>query len=378
METNENVTVRRDPSPGSWDTRDGRLARFGIELRRADDGAWSLSLPRPRALGPGTSLRSANEGAEPPADFTEILWPLLDGRRLHPDVASPPHALTEPDRHIGRLLGRAGDDVVRAIPWVRTGDADPAHVRAARTAVRRLRTHIRSARDVMAEPPEAWAGLRTLNDHLRGVRDLDIAEQTLPRLHRLARGEPTIGRGNEALQELLLELRQDRRRHRNELWAELVHPRTADLVNAVTELRQIELRADAQASTDEELARVTLRTQVDVARNRARSAVDGDRGDLLALRTSLRRVRVIASAASGVLGDDARRLARRAVEVQDSLGELADLDKTERWLQTRDSGRHQAVARELAQVAGEEMAAMNGAWRPPWERFTRRRVLRWL
>jgi len=378
METNENITVRRVFPSGAWDTHDGRLVRFGIELRRVDDGAWSLSLPRPRALGPGAPLRSANDGVEPPAEFMEIIWSLIGRRLLHPDISPAVSMPDEPTRHIAQILGRAGDDVVRAIPWVRTGDADPAHIRAARTAIRRLRTHLRSARDILAEPPEAWEGLRTLNDHLRAVRDLDIVEQTVPRLHRLASGEPTIGRGNESLQELLLEVRRDRRRNRNELWAELVHPRTAELVNAVTELRHVQLSDEHHTLLDGELATATLRGQVDVARTRAKAATDGDRTDLLALRTSLRRVRVIASAASAVLGDDARRLARRAVEVQDSLGELADLDKAERWLETQDGGPHQLVARELALVAQEGMAAMNGAWHAPWERFTRRRVLRWL
>lgn len=379
MGSGSRATARRVLVTGAWDTHDGRLARRGIELQRANDGSWKLTLPRPRALGPGSALVAPDGGSGPPVEFAEILWPLTAGHELRPISFAPPAGRELPDRHLDRTIQRSVADMTAALPWLRVGQADPMQVRAARTAVRRLRTHIRAARPILTERPSSWEGLRRLNDHLRAVRDLDIVERTLPRLHRLARGEPTIGRDAEGLHQLLDAVARDRGRARNELWAELVHPRTSHLLELLDDPAPFAIAPPFQSTPDDELALMMLRIQVEAARSHARAAdVDG-RDELMALRTALRRVRVSATAASAILGDDARRLARRAVEVQDSLGNLADMGKTKLWLdRDADTGRGRGLRGELSRVALWECETQAEGWRAPWERFTRRRVLRWL
>ncbi|MDG2113921.1 MAG: CHAD domain-containing protein [Actinomycetota bacterium] len=324
-------------------------------------------------------MTATDDGGGPPLEFVEIVWPLSAGHELRPVSVAPAASTDLPTRHLDRTIRRAIADVIIALPWLRVADADPIHVRAARTAVRRLRTHYRAARPVLDGRPATWDGLRVLNDHLRAVRDLDIVERTLPRVHRLARGEPTIGRDADGLHRLLDAVADERRRARNELWAELVHPRTSQLLDQLDDQGELPIAEAYRSTSDAQLALTMLRAQVETARARARDSDDGGRDELMALRTALRRVRVSAAAASAILGEDARRLARRAVEVQDSLGDFADLDKTRMWLDTQARLRLTAgLAAELSRVAVWECDTQAESWRVPWERFTRRRVLRWL
>ena len=99
MGSGSRATARRVLVTGAWDTHDGRLARRGIELQRANDGSWKLTLPRPRALGPGSALVAPDGGSGPPVEFAEILWPLTAGHELRPISFAPPAGRELPDRH---------------------------------------------------------------------------------------------------------------------------------------------------------------------------------------------------------------------------------------------------------------------------------------
>lgn len=381
MDARDVTTPGQAAARATWDTDDGRLARRGVELVAISNERWELRLPRPRAMGPGQPLRSRSTTGLPPVDFAEIVWPLTHGRSLHevdrqPDGGPVEGTTLDAPRRHDQVLRTCASNVTQALPWARVDEAAPANIRSLRTAVRRLRTHLRSLRPLHRTPPDCWEGLGRLNDHVRAVRDLDLVFETLPKVHRFAqdRGEAAGATDMARLLELVAE---DRRRTRNELWAELAHRRTGLLVEQLDHHPLVEL--DERSSPDDaELAREVLRRQVHATRSRAAAAEGLETDALLALRTSARRTRVLAISAAEVLGDDALRLGRRALEVQDALGAVAEMHKALGWLEALPSEGGGSMSERLTSSARAQLDAHRDAWRAPWDRLDRRRVSRWL
>ena len=163
-----------------WDTPDGRLAQLEMALRQRSATAWTLDAPRPAALGP-TSPIVVGGGDQPPAELVEVIWPFVAGDQLRPvEHTDPPTPAPPASGHLDLVVQQAVDEVIAALPWLRLEGSDPTAIRVGRTAVRRLRTHLRSVRSLVDGPPAMWDGLGLLNEQLRDVRNLDIVAQVLP------------------------------------------------------------------------------------------------------------------------------------------------------------------------------------------------------
>ncbi|MFT5530084.1 MAG: CHAD domain-containing protein [Candidatus Poriferisodalaceae bacterium] len=367
-----------------WDTADLRLRHRNISLTRSSAGRWRLQLPAQRGMVNAPDLESP-ASTHPPAELLEILWPISMGAPLmavgtalpSPALLTPaPQALAKQQRATPATaqdlfdlsLGTEIDQLHIALPWIRAAHGDQQSIRQSRVAVRRARTLLRAYRPYFVERPlELEARLGVLNNHLRAVRDVDSINSTVDQL------SSTIGRDLSplALAALRQTLTRERRVTLGDLDAEVVHLRTAHLLNDLGEppvVRLVDGDVAPEITARQIIQRAVRSSRQQAKRTRAEFDDPSARLDShLRLRTLVRRLRVISSAAIPVIGDDASRLARRAAGVQQQLGDIADLAKTVRWLSNGDVGTAETRAALSAHAVGL-INGVTGAWQTPWGR----------
>jgi CHAD domain-containing protein len=363
-----------------WDTGDLRLRHRGISLTSSASGRWRLDLP-PLSSTVRSLTFEAPASRHPPVDLVEIVWPLTMGAplvaadaqpRAAGDVEQPASetvpAPTSAQELFDLTVGRASDQIHLALPWIRASGGGTQAIRQSRVGVRTARTLLRAYRPYFVERPvELEDHLGVLNDHLRAVRDLDSIDATIDSL------APSLTTPPDEREVTLLRqsLAAERKAAVNELYAEIAHMRTAYLLNDLAERPAVRLSDDDPDPAN--VARALIRRSVRSARQQARRT----RGDFddpaerltshLRIRTLVRRLRVTATATMPILGDDARRLARRAAAVQQQLGGLADLAKTVAWLSDGETAT--AVARSsLSSAAVANIDSHMGTWPGPWRR----------
>jgi len=305
-------------------------------------------------------------------------------RALGPRAASPPDVeVVELDEHatvadvVRRELATSVVRLLRHDAGVRLGE-DPEAVHQARVATRRVRSALRTFRDVI-EPD--WG--RSLRDRLKGVAyRLGAVRDTEVLRDRLRSREPSLPEGDrKGLDELVTSLEMGRDEAREQLLEAIREPTYValldELVEAAREPRVLEGAAGAPAASE-------LRSVLERPWQHLEHAVEWAREDasdasLHAVRIRAKRARYAAEAVSPVFGKPAAGFAEAAARLQDALGEHQDSVVARAWLrETAASGADAFVAGELSAIEAQAAAAVRATWPKAWKALSRKRLRFWV
>lgn len=357
---------------------DGRrvASRFReLEVELAD------AVPREAADGLVARLREA--GAGPVENVPKLL------RALGPRASEPPDVVVpeiDDDASVVEVVRRAlAASVVRLLrhdAGVRLGE-DAEDVHQARVATRRLRSDLRTFRDVL-EP--SWSGplrdeLRWLGRQLGAVRDAEVLRD------RFRGREPRLADGDRpAVEELLTGIDGRRDEARGHLLGAMREPRYATLLDALVEAARAPAVLEEVGTGP---ARATLGVVLDAPWKHLRTAVrhieDGSPDEVLhAARIRTKRVRYAAEAVAPAFdkrafGKRAKAFADAASDLQDVLGEHQDSVVAAAWLRdaAEASPSHAFVAGQLASMEAEAARAARQTWPKAWKALSRKRLRFW-
>lgn len=305
-------------------------------------------------------------------------------RALGPRAASPPDVeVAELDEHatvadvVRRELATSVVRLLRHDAGVRLGE-DPEAVHQARVATRRVRSALRTFRDVI-EPD--WG--RSLRDRLKGVAyRLGAVRDTEVLRDRLRSREPSLPEGDrKGLDELVTSLEMARDEAREQLLEAIREPTYValldELVEAAREPRVLEGAAGAPAAS--ELRSVLERPWQHLEHAVERAREDASDASLHAVRIRAKRARYAAEAVSPVFGKPAAGFAEAAARLQDALGEHQDSVVARAWLrETAASGADAFVAGELSAIEAQAAAAVRATWPKAWKALSRKRLRFWV
>jgi len=344
-----------------------RFRELEVELEPAGDADVADDLVR----------RLEEAGAGPVDNVPKLV------RALGPRAASPPDVqvpeVAEDASVIQVVRLELATSVVRLFhhdPGVRRGD-DPEDVHQARVATRRLRSALRTFRDVL-EP--SWATsqrdtLRWLADDLGAVRDAEVLRD------RIRSREPLLPESDrQSLEDLLETLEDTRDEARERLLEGMRSPRymslLEDLVAAAREPRVLEEIADERAAT-------ALLPTLDGPWKHLKSALDQASEDpsdasLHGARIRAKRVRYAAEAVTPVFGKRAAEFAKAAADLQEVLGEHQDSVVARAWLrEVAEEGSNAFVAGELSAIEAQAAADARAAWPRARKAVSRKRLRFW-
>ncbi|MCU1378092.1 MAG: hypothetical protein JWN29_1075 [Acidimicrobiales bacterium] len=346
-----------------------RFREVEVELREGGE---------PRMLDEVVArLRAAGAGAPDPTP--KVMRALGPRAQTEADLADRPLGSKPTGAQVlAAGLTRAARRLIEHDPLVREGGDDEA-VHQARVATRRLRSDLRTYRELLDE--EWVAPLRTdlkwLADALGEVRDADVLLTRLQRqLQTLRRPERVVG---SALVELL---DQQRSAARQRLLDVLGSERYLILLDRV-----VEASADpatlpaADAPASEVLPRLVRAPWSSLEKAAGRLRTSSADEEFHEVRIRAKRARYAADVAAIAIGKPARRLAEEVAKVQDVLGEHQDACVARDWLRRSaiDVDAPAAfVAGELSALQDIEAAAHRAAWPAAWSRASKGRLLAWL
>ena len=304
-------------------------------------------------------------------------------RALGPRAASPPDvevAEVDEDATVAEVVRRElATSVVRLLrhdAGVRLGQ-DPEAVHQARVATRRVRSALRTFRDVL--DPE-WGGslrgrLKQVAGGLGAVRDTEVLRD------RLRSGGRSLPEGDrKGLEELLTRLESTRDEARERLLAAIREPSYValldELVEAAREPRVLEEAAGAPAAS--ELASALERPWKHLEHAVEGAGEDASDASLHAVRIRAKRARYAAEAVSPVFGKRAEAFADAAADLQDVLGDHQDSVVARAWLRAAaQDGADAFVAGELAAIEAQAAAEARAAWPKAWKALSRKRLRFW-
>jgi CHAD domain-containing protein len=332
----------------------------------------------PEAAMEGLLARLVEAGASPTDGTPKYLRALGARASAPPEVVVPELG---PDATVSEVVrGAIAASVVRLLrhdAGVRIGE-DIEDVHQARVATRRMRSDLRTFRDVL--DLEWDAALREelgwLGGELGTVRDLDVQ---LERLRMRVAGLPERDRpvGERLVQGLV----RRREAARERLLASMRSDRYLILLDRLIAAAREPSVLPAVAAAPASLA---LRSVMERPWKHLRNALEGlapdaPDADLHLARIRTKRVRYAAEAIAPVFGKRARTFARVAAELQDVLGEHQDAVVAQTWLREAATGgaRRAFVAGELAAIERQAADRARDEWRPVWERLSRKRLRFW-
>lgn len=265
--------------------------------------------------------------------------------------------------------------LMRHDPGVRLGD-DVEDVHRARVATRRLRSQLRTFRDML---DAQWTSglrdeLRWLGANLGTVRDKQVMSQRL-------RGRSTTLPADDGrvVAELAEELQTESEEARARLVLDMRSERYIDLVERLVEAsRSPVLTEQAQqpaAMAMPALARRDWKRLRKAVLSLSASPADAD---LHRIRILAKRVRYAAEAATPVVGKRAARLADRAARLQDVLGDHQDSVTAQRWLREAGQGPRAFVAGELSALERDAAARDRAQWPKIWKKVDRKPLKKWM
>jgi CHAD domain-containing protein len=353
----------------------GRVAARFRELEiEVDDAA-------PEALADTLVSRLRSAGAGPPDPNPKIVR-ALGWRALEPpDVTA-----------LGRLgPSPSAGDVIRATleasvarlvahdPGVRLGD-DPEDVHQARVATRRLRSDLRTFRDLLDHD---WTqalrqDLKSLGHDLGAVRDTEVLLDRLrARVERLPDGDRDAGK---RIVQLLLQ-RWDEAR--TKLCDTLGSTGYAELLDRLVEAAHEP--ALEPAATEERAADVLpslVRAPWDKLRKTVEELPDDPSDEALHdVRIRAKRCRYAAEAVAPAVGKQARTFAKAIAEIQDVLGEHQDAVVAEQWLRevaSTASERDVFAAGQLASLERIDIERTRATWGGAWKAASKKKLRQWL
>ncbi len=333
-----------------------RGGRAAIPARALDLATAYLRGAVPRPVADLQLLRAVPDVALDPGEPPDLVVPLVDARSRIDDVVRA--------SLVGAVQQLINIDVAMRI------NGDPAAVHAARVAVRRLRSDLRTFRPLL-DP--AWADalrerIRWLGDALAAARDADVL---LERLERHAALLPDVDRHRKEL--VLNLLRGVRAAAYRQLGSMLRQPRyvlvLADLLEAVRlphfNERAAERASDAAAALMDDAWRKVKRT----VRTRTRPPDDAE---LHLIRIKAKRLRYAAEAFVPVCGKPAARFAKRVSVLQSVLGEHHDaVNSCDHLRRNLGGGDGAFVAGELAGLERDAAFAARRRWLTAWHEVKR-------
>ncbi len=307
-------------------------------------------------------VRVLGDAASEPAD---VMTPVVPD---DPSAADVIHA----------AIAASVEQLLTQVPAARLG-VDLAGVHQARVATRRLRSDLRTFAPLLDKD---WAKqlrreLGWLADELGAVRDGDVLHGHLV---AAIEANPEIGADGGA--EILGCLARERNQRRETLLFHLADRRAITLFDHLVDaaanprIRKRAFRRSASA---------LLPALVQTTWRALRSGVDQldsppHEVELHAVRILAKRVRYAAEAVSPAVGRDARKFAKGAAVIQDSLGDLHDSVVAAQWLEhaatTELSGSAGFAAGRLAQQLRTRAALDASSWRSSYDKMCRR--ARWL
>jgi CHAD domain-containing protein len=341
------LEVELDPAAHP-EVAEGLLAR----LHEAGAGAVDNVPKLVRALGPRAS--------EPP----EVVVPEIGERSSVREV-------------VRRALAASVVRLLRHDAGVRLGE-DPEDVHQARVATRRMRSDLRTFRDVV-EP--TWSvplreELRWIGGELGAVRDAEVLRD------RLRGREPRLAeQDRRSVERLLAGLDRRRDEARERLLSSMRDPRYAALLDALVAAAGAPVVLDEAA---EEPASVALRPALEAPWKHLGAAIDRVREEesdqaLHAARIRAKRVRYAAEALAPVFGRRARAFAQAAVGLQDVLGEHQDSVVAAAWLRevAKASPSLAFAAGLLVSIEADAGRASRAAWPDAWKSLSRKKLRFW-
>lgn len=325
------------------DTPDGLLDEVLERLREAGAGAPDPTPKYERAVGPLAT------------QSPEVVV------RRHPTDAKVSEVL-------GRALSASVVHLMRHDVVIRL-DVDIEGVHQARVAARRLRSDLRTFRNVLHQE---WAGplreeLRWLGTVLGEARDADVLSSRVQGRVEIIPATETAG-----VAHVLEALAQRRKEAQSVVIEALRSERYAVLLDRLVEAAHHPMvlsEADlAITNTVPDLLQAPWEHLRKAVRAAGKSPSDVE---LHMIRIRAKRVRYAADALSPLLGKPVRRFADAAAELQTVLGEHNDAVFAESWLRAWSVG-HRGVDAAFAagMLAGIERAAAQGArsrWRRVWK-----------
>jgi CHAD domain-containing protein len=327
----------------------------------------------------GVVDRLREAGAAPGDSAPKLVWAL--GTR----AAAPPEV-----ELVALRKESSGADVVRAAIatavtrllqhdiGARLGE-DAEDVHQARVATRRLRSDLRTFRDLVQ--PEWGTFIREelhwLAGHLGAVRDTDVLLERLnAQLERLPEQDRRAGVA------LLRRLIADREAARHELHAAMKSGRYVDLVEELVHAARLpKLLPQADRPARKVLPGLVRKPWKQLA-----AAVDAlgkqpEDEQLHQVRIRTKRVRYAAEAVSPVMGKSARLFGTALASLQSVLGDLQDAAVAEEWLRSAASharGAAAVAAGQLVAVQHAEMIKARTRWHDAWKTASKKRLRSWL
>jgi CHAD domain-containing protein len=332
--------------------------------------------PHAETVLPALLERFRTAGTEPAAVPKVI-------RALGADALRPPEVVplelgrrptvAEVVRH---ALAAAATLVFRHDPGVRLG-SDPEHVHQARVGARRLRSHLRTFRNVL---DREWADslrieLAWLAGELGAVRDQEVLRDRL-----LGYTERLPDTDRDALRRVDEALRSGVEGARAELTEAMDSQRYLDLLERLIEAANNPALQEAGAKPARRLLPALARKPWRALRGAVVALPDEPPDEMLhRCRILAKRARYAAEAVAAAHNAGARRFARAAAGLQDVLGELQDSVTAQQWLRARAGARSSSyVAGELGGLELVRAEAARGAWREAWERLDRKKLRAWM
>jgi len=353
---------------------DGRVGgRFReIELELAEDA------PSGTVLDVVARLRAA--GAADEAPLPKVVRALGPTATAPADVVS--YSVGKPatvDAVIRHAVSDAVAKLVASDPVVRIGD-DPEGVHQARVATRRLRSHLRTFRDLL--DPDWTQSLREelkwLGDELGAVRDADVLLERLE--GRVAELEPD---DQSSAEPLLGRLRHEREGARAVLLDGLRSDRYLQLLDRLVDAAQRPRVVMLVGINHDD----TLRDLVRKPWKHLRAAVDdlpepAPDAALHQVRIRAKRARYAAEVVEPAFGKSARQFAKSVTDVQDVLGEHQDSVVAAAWLRanalTLGDARAIYVAGELGAMERAAAETSRAEWPKVWKQASAKHLRDWL
>jgi CHAD domain-containing protein len=343
-----------------------------LEIEVADDA--------PSGLVDELLARLRSAGAGPPDPTPKYVRALAPRSMAPPEVE--PAALGEQPlagRAISSSLARSVSHLLRHDAVVRL-DTDPEGVHQARVATRRLRSDLRTFRELL--DPD-WTNalreeLRWLGDALGDARDTDVLLARLrERVAWIAATEaPGAAEAVESLE------RHDKEIHATLLTVLRSQRYVSLLDRLVAAATSPALLPAADAPASEQLPPLVRRPWKKLRHAVRAAGDDPDDQTLHQIRIRTKRARYAAEAVAPVARAEAKRFALAAAKLQDVLGEHHDAIVAESWLRGWVfEGRSPDAAFAAGILAGIERAAAidaRAAWRKSWRRLNKHRLRDWM
>jgi CHAD domain-containing protein len=315
-------------------------------------------------------------GAGEPEHLSKIARALGPRALDAPDLI-PPRDLdfaSTPTEVLRAAIARSTGRLLAHDPGVRLG-TDPEDVHQARVATRRLRSDLRTFREVV-DP--GWdeslrSELEWLGDLLGAVRDTDVL------LGRLEARVEALDADDQPLAAHVLDgLRAQRADARDELLAGMRSDRYLDLLERLLAAS----RAVPSSVADLELDLGDVVAKPWKKLHKAVKALDEHPPDaeLHKVRIRAKRARYAAEAVTPALGKGAKRFASAIADLQEVLGEHQDAVVAGQWLRDHrtDDPSTAFIAGRLAGIEDAAAQTSRDEWESVWKRARRSKLRKWM